>query len=55
VSQHRDRRRGQSHFAASGGLANGFGLSTLNGALTGNTVINRVSSWDPGIGLGYQF
>jgi len=54
-ARHVDLYAGVAYSTKSGGLANGFVLSTLNGALTGNTVINRVSSWDPGIGLRYQF
>ena len=54
-ARHVDLYAGVAYSTKSGGLANGFVLSTLNGALTGNNVINRVSSWDPGIGLRYQF
>jgi predicted porin len=38
-----------------GGAANGFAQSTQNGALTGNNVKTNVSTFDPGIGLRYQF
>ena len=38
-----------------GGAASGFALSTNNGALTGNNVKTTVSTFDPGIGLRYQF
>ncbi|HET7886974.1 MAG TPA: porin [Bradyrhizobium sp.] len=38
-----------------GGAANGFILSTNNGALTGTAVKDHVSSFDPGVGLRYQF
>ena len=54
-ARHVDLYAGVAYSTKSGGLANGFVLSNLNGVLTGNTVINRVSSWDPGIGLRYQF
>jgi predicted porin len=54
-ARHVDLYAGVAYSTKSGGLANGFVLSTLNGVLTGTTVINRVSSWDPGIGLRYQF
>ena len=37
------------------GLASGFVLSTNNGALSGTAVNNKVSNYDPGIGLRYQF
>jgi predicted porin len=54
-ARHVDLYAGVAYSTKSGGLANAFVLSTLNGALAGNNVINRVSSWDPGIGLRYQF
>jgi predicted porin len=38
-----------------GGFANGYMLSTNNGALTGNAVNTHVSNFDPAIGLRYQF
>jgi predicted porin len=38
-----------------GGAASGFMLSTNNGTLTGAAVNNHVSTYDPGIGLRYQF
>jgi predicted porin len=38
-----------------GGAASGFALSTNNGALAGNAVKTSVSTFDPGIGLRYQF
>jgi hypothetical protein len=36
-------------------FVNGYILSTNNGALTGNNVNTRVSIYNPGIGLRYQF
>jgi predicted porin len=38
-----------------GGAAATFVTSTNNGTLTGANVNNHVSTWDPGIGLRYQF
>ena len=37
------------------GLANGFVTSTNNGLLSGAAVNTRVSTYDPGMGLRYQF
>ncbi len=54
-ARHVDLYAGVSYSQKTGGLANGFVLSTANGTLTGNNVINRVSTYDPGIGLRYQF
>jgi predicted porin len=50
-----DLYAGISYSQKFGGLANGFMLSTANGTLTGNNVINKVSNYDPGVGLRYQF
>jgi predicted porin len=38
-----------------GGAASGFVLSNANGTLAGAAVINKVSNYDPGVGLRYQF
>ncbi|HLX14330.1 MAG TPA: porin, partial [Bradyrhizobium sp.] len=38
-----------------GGFVNGYNLSNNNGTLSGNNVNTRVTNWDPGIGLRYQF
>jgi hypothetical protein len=38
-----------------GGAASGFILSTQNGTLSGTAVKDHVSTFDPGIGLRYQF
>jgi predicted porin len=54
-ARHVDMYAGVAYSTKSGGLANGFVLSTGNGTLTGAAVNNRVSVWDPGIGLRYQF
>jgi predicted porin len=54
-ARHVDLYAGVSYSEKRGGLANGYVLSTANGVLTGNTVFDRVSTWDPGIGLRYQF
>jgi predicted porin len=54
-ARHMDVYAGVAYSQKSGGLANAFVLSTLNGTLTGNNVNNHVSVWDPGMGLRYQF
>jgi predicted porin len=54
-ARHVDLYAGVAYTQKSGGLANNFLLSTNNGALTGAAVNNRVSVWDPGVGLRYQF
>jgi hypothetical protein len=54
-ARHVDLYAGVAYSQKTGGLANAFILSTANGALTGNNVINKVSTYDPGIGLRYQF
>jgi predicted porin len=54
-ARHFDFYAGIAYSQKSGGLANGFVLSTNNGALTGSAVNNKVSAYDPGIGLRYQF
>ena len=54
-ARHVDLFAGVAYSQKSGGLANGFVLSNANGALTGNNVANKVSNYDPGVGLRYQF
>ncbi len=54
-ARHMDLYAGVSYSQKTGGLANGYMLSTANGTLTGNNVINKVSNYDPGVGLRYQF
>jgi len=54
-ARHVDLYAGVAYSQKSGGLASGFVLSTNNGALSGAAVNNRVSTYDPGIGLRYQF
>jgi len=54
-ARHVDLYAGVAWSQKQGGLANGFVLSNNNGALTGNNVNTRVSTYDPGIGLRYQF
>jgi hypothetical protein len=54
-ARHMDLYAGVAYSQKQNGLANGFVLSTNNGALTGNNVNTRVSTYDPGIGLRYQF
>jgi predicted porin len=54
-ARHVDLYAGVSWQQKTGGLANGFILSTANGTLAGNNVNTRISNYDPGIGLRYQF
>jgi predicted porin len=54
-ARHFDFYAGVAYSQKTGGLANGFVLSNANGVLTGNNVNNRVSNYDPGVGLRYQF
>jgi predicted porin len=54
-ARHVDLYAGVAYSQKTGGLANGFILSTANGTLTGNNVISKVSTYDPGVGLRYQF
>ena len=54
-ARHVDVFAGVAYSQKTGGLANAFVLSTNNGALTGNNVNNKVSNFDPGVGLRYQF
>jgi predicted porin len=54
-ARHFDLYAGVAYSQKTGGLANGFVLSTNNGTLSGNNVNNRVSTYDPGVGLRYQF
>jgi predicted porin len=54
-ARHVDMYAGVAWNQKFGGAANGFMLSTNNGTLTGAAVNNHVSTFDPGIGLRYQF
>jgi predicted porin len=54
-ARHFDFYAGVSYSQKTGGLANGFVLSNNNGALSGVNVNNKVSNYDPGVGLRYQF
>jgi hypothetical protein len=66
-ARHVDMYAGVSWQQKFGGFVNGYALSTNNGAIAGALVagcnagtapcalINRVSNFDPGIGLRYQF
>ena len=54
-ARHVDMYAGVAWEQKFGGFVNGYVLSTANGALTGNNVATRVSNFDPGIGLRYQF
>jgi len=55
-ARHVDLYAGVSYSQKTGGLANGYNLTAtnLNNAATYNT-FNKVSNYDPGIGLRYQF
>jgi predicted porin len=55
-ARHMDLYAGVSYSQKQGGLANGYVLTATNAsnAATFNT-FNKVSTWDPGIGLRYQF
>ena len=55
-ARHFDLYAGVSYSQKTGGLANGYNLTAtnLNNAATYNT-FNKVSNYDPGIGLRYQF
>jgi predicted porin len=54
-ARHFDFYAGVAYTQKTGGLASGFVLATNNGALSGVGVNNKVSTYDPGIGLRYQF
>jgi predicted porin len=54
-ARHVDMFAGISYSQKSGGIVNGYVLSTANGTLTGSSVIDKVSTFDPGVGLRYQF
>jgi predicted porin len=55
-ARHVDLYAGVSYSVKTGGLASGYVLSTNNGVLANtNNLVNRVSTYDPGIGLRYQF
>ena len=55
-ARHFDFYAGVSYSQKTGGLANGFMLSNNNGTITNPLLVNnRVSNYDPGVGLRYQF
>jgi predicted porin len=55
-ARHVDLYAGVAYSTKAGGLANAFVLSNNNGAITNPALFNtRVSVFDPGIGLRYQF
>jgi predicted porin len=54
-ARHMDMYAGVAYSQRNGGLANGFVQSNANGTLTGANVKTTVSTYDPGIGLRYQF
>jgi uncharacterized protein involved in copper resistance len=54
-ARHVDMYAGVAWNQKFGGAANGFILSTANGTLSGTAVRDHVSTFDPGIGLRYQF
>jgi predicted porin len=55
-ARHVDMYAGVAWNQKFGGAANGFVLSNNNGTITNTALVNNhVSTWDPGIGLRYQF
>ena len=61
-ARHVDVFAGVAYSQRNGGLANGFATSNNNGLATTNTTTGicascatTVSSWNPGVGLRYQF
>ncbi len=54
-ARHVDMYAGVAWNQKFGGAASGFVLSNANGTLSGAAVNNHVSTFDPGIGLRYQF
>jgi predicted porin len=55
-ARHFDFYAGVSYSQKAGGLANAFVLSNNNGTITNPALLNnRVSNYDPGVGLRYQF
>jgi predicted porin len=54
-ARHVDMYAGVAWNQKFGGAASGFALSTNNGLLSGTAVKDHVSTFDPGIGLRYQF
>jgi predicted porin len=54
-ARHMDLYAGVSWLQKFGGFVSGYQLSTNNSTLAGNNVNSRASTFDPGIGLRYQF
>ena len=55
-ARHFDFYAGIAYSQKRGGLANGFMLSNANGVITNPLLVNnKVSNFDPGVGLRYQF
>jgi predicted porin len=55
-ARHMDFYAGVSYSQKTGGLANAYVLSNNNGTITNPALFNnRVSNYDPGVGLRYQF
>jgi predicted porin len=55
-ARHFDFYAGVAYSQKQGGLANAFVLSNNNGLITNPALFNnRVSNYDPGVGLRYQF
>jgi hypothetical protein len=54
-ARHFDFYAGVAYSQRNGGLAQGLVTTTNNGTLTGTNVKTTVSTYDPGLGLRYQF
>jgi predicted porin len=54
-ARHMDFYAGVAYSQKTGGLASGYVLATNNGTLPSTGLNNKVSAYDPGIGLRYQF
>ena len=55
-ARHFDFYAGVSYSQKQGGLANGYTLTATNASVgTTYNTFNKVSNYDPGIGLRYQF
>ena len=54
-AKHVDLYAGVAYSQRNGGPASGFITSNANGTLSGTAVKQTVSTFDPGVGLRYQF
>jgi predicted porin len=54
-AKHMDFYAGVAYSQKTGGLASGYVLATNNGTLPSTALNNKVSEYDPGVGLRYQF